>query len=106
MAEIIFLCSSMKLHRCHAAKALLVPLGMIEMDIFFDGGILHQQCATVIAGQMHAIAAGGESAAVFQRDGAFPLHTHPYLRQADALAIGASAPNGSRIRIDYAACLS
>ena len=25
------------LHRCHAAKALLVPLGIIEMDIFFDG---------------------------------------------------------------------
>ena len=25
------------LHRCHAVKALLVPLGIIEMDIFFDG---------------------------------------------------------------------
>ena len=37
LAEIIFLCSSVKLHRCHAAKALLVPLGIIEMDIFFDG---------------------------------------------------------------------
>lgn len=37
LAEIIFLCSGVKLHRCHAAKALLVPLGIIEMDIFFDG---------------------------------------------------------------------
>ena len=25
-------------YRRHAAKALLVPLGIIEMDIFFDGG--------------------------------------------------------------------
>ena len=38
LAEIIFLCSSVKLHRCHAAKALLIPLGIIKMDIFFDGG--------------------------------------------------------------------
>ena len=38
LAEIIFLCSSVKLHRRHAAKALLVPLGIIKMDIFFDGG--------------------------------------------------------------------
>ena len=38
LAETIFSCSSVKLHRRHAAKALLVPLGIIEMDIFFDGG--------------------------------------------------------------------
>ena len=38
LAETIFSCSSMKLHRRHAAKALLIPLGIIEMDIFFDGG--------------------------------------------------------------------
>ena len=39
LAETIFLlCSSVKLHRCHAMKALLVPLGIIEMDIFLDGG--------------------------------------------------------------------
>ena len=37
LAEIIFLCSSVKLHRRHAAKTLLVPLGIIEMDIFFGG---------------------------------------------------------------------
>ena len=38
LAETIFLCNSVKLHRRHAAKALLVALGIIEMDIFFDGG--------------------------------------------------------------------
>lgn len=37
MAETIFLCSSVKLHRRHAVKTLLVVLGIIEMDIFFDG---------------------------------------------------------------------
>jgi len=37
LAEIIFLCSGVKLHRRHAVKTLLVVLGIIEMDIFFDG---------------------------------------------------------------------
>ena len=36
MAGAIFLCGGMKLHRCHAAKPLLVSFGIIEMDVFFN----------------------------------------------------------------------
>ena len=46
LAEIIFLCSSVKLHRCHAAKALLRR----DLSRWFPAKITYYSKAAIVQG--------------------------------------------------------